>query len=311
MAQQTFGQLWQKLLLYAPGLPPALAQQFIKNSYNRIVNYHYWSELFTDWEKVLATEYSTGTVSVTNGNTAITGTSTVWTAAMTGRQIKFDDADGQPYYTFTRVTDTTGTLDRAYQGATDTSTTYSIGEYYVEFPSNLAVLDDIRDIDQNWRLRRQFHQPNYLDLIDAKRSNEGSPTLYVAAPPRIDGTGTTYPRYEFWPRPSGGTHLVARYIKTSELSANTDYPVAAVLPEAIIYGALVDLCIWPGSPERPNPYFNLDLHAKYVKMYDDAVRDSELGDLDISQRMITYPEQDGGYPADANFLQAHGLAPTN
>lgn len=310
MAQQTFAQLWQKLLLYAPGLPPALAQTFIRNSYNRIVAMHYWSELFEDWEKVIATEYSTGTVAVTNGSASITGSGTTWTSAMTGRQIIIDDAGGQPYYTFTYVGATSGTLDRAYEGATDSSSTYSIGEYYVEFPSDLAVLDDVRDIDNNWRLRRQFHQQNYLDLVDAKRENEGSPVLYVAAPPRVS-SGVSYPRYEFWPRIPAGTHIVARYVKTSELSSNSAYPITVLLPEAIIYGALVDLCLVPVLGDKPNPYFNLELHAKYVKMFDDAVHDSEMSDLDLAQRMITYDDGSSYPPADASFLQSHGLGPVS
>ena len=310
MAQETFGQLWQKLLLYAPGLPPFLAQQFIKNSYNRLIDMHYWSELFTDYEKVIADEYSTGTVAVTNGLNTVTGSGTTFTSAMTGRQIIIDDAGGQPYYTFTYVGATSGTLDRAYQGATDSSSTYSIGEYYVEFPADLVTLDDIRDLDNNWRLRRQYHQQNYLDLINADRSSTGNPTLYVAAPPRVS-SGVTYPRYEFYPRLSSGTHLVARYVKDSSLSANSDYPISMIKPEAIIYGALSDLCIWPGTPERQNLYFNLELHAKYVKLFEDAVHDSEMDDLDYSQRMITYAESDLGYPNDANFIQSHGLAPVD
>jgi hypothetical protein len=310
VAQDTFGQLWQKLLLYAPGLPPALAQTFIRNAYRRVLDTHYWSELYTDWEKVTPDVYSDGTIAVTNGNTTVTGTLTTFTSAMTGRQLIVDDGGGQPYYTITYVSATSLTLDRAYQGATDSSSTYSIAEYYVEFPANLAVLDDIRDLNQNWRLRRQFHQSNYLDMIDAERSNTGSPVLYVAAPPRV-ANGVTYPRYEFWPKIEAGTHLVGKYIKTSELTSNSSYPISIVKPEAILYGALADLCLWPVMADRPNPFHNLELHDKYVKMFEDAVHDSEMADLDISQRMITYPEQDGGYPADANFLQAHGLAPTN
>jgi hypothetical protein len=310
MAQETFGQIWNKVLLYAPGTPVALVQQFVRNAYNRVLGAHMWSELFQDGEKVIATEYSTGTVAVTNGSASITGSGTTWTSAMTGRQIKFDDADGQPYYTFTYVSATSGTLDRSYQGATDTSTTYSIGEYYVEFPSDLVALDDIRDIDANWRLRRQFHQQNYLDFVDPKRSNEGSPVLYVAAPPKVS-SGISTPRFEFWPRIPEGTHIVYRYVKDSTLSANTDYPLVTIRPEALIYGALADLCLWPGSKEDPNQYFNLELHKKYSDMADDAIHDSEMDDLERSQRMLTYDDNQVGYPSDASFIQAHGLAPTN
>jgi len=271
---------------------------------------HYWHELYQDWEKVTPSAYSTGTVAVTNGSTTVTGSGTTWTSAMTGRQIVIDDGGGQPYYTFTYVGATSGTLDRAYQGATDTSSTYTIAEYYVEMPADCTALDDIRDIAQNWRLRRQFHQQNYIDLIDAERSHTGNPVLYVAAPPRV-ASGVSYPRYEFWPKITPGTHLVGRYVKDSELTSNSSYPITMIKPEAIIYGALVDLCLLPSVAGQPNPYFNLELHSKYVKMFEDAVHDSEMADLDIAQNMIVYDDQDSYPPRDAAFIQAHALAKVN
>lgn len=307
MAQKTFSQLWQQFLLYAPGTPVPLAQQFIKNSYNRAINMHDWSELFKDGEKFIATEYSTGTIAVTNGSTTVTGSGTTWTSAMTGRQIVVLDNGRQPYYTFTYVSGTSGTLDRAYQGTTDASSTYTIGEYYVEFPTDLATLDAIRDLNNNWRLRRSENQQAYLDFIDAERSNTGSPYAYVAAPPRV-ASGVSYPRFEFFPRIAAGTHLVYRYTATSELSANADYAITMLLPEAIIYGALADLALWPGSPERPNPYFNADTHRQYTKMFEDAVHDSEMGDLERAQEMLYYPDGTG-FPWDASFMQAHGIVP--
>ena len=310
MAQDTFGQVWQRVLLYAPGTPVPLVQQAVKNAYNRALSMHSWSELLQDGEKVIATEYSTGTVAVTNGSTTVTGSGTTFTSAMTGRQIIFDDADGQPYYTVTYVSATSLTLDRAYGGADDSSTTYSIGEYYVEFPSDLSVLTNVRDLNNNWSITGQAHQQGYLDMVDAKRTSTGSPSIFVAAPPRVS-SGVAYPRYEFWPRISAGTHIAYQYLKDAALTSNSTYLIVMLPSEAIVYGALADLCLWPGTGERPNPYFNMDLHKKYSDLFEATVHDGEMADLERSQRMILYDDAGINLPGDANFAQSHGLAPVN
>jgi len=69
-------------------------------------------------------DYITGTVAVTKGSTAITGTSTVWTTSHSGSKIFIKG--GHEIYTFTRTAALTGTLDRAYVDTTDTDATYVI-----------------------------------------------------------------------------------------------------------------------------------------------------------------------------------------
>jgi fibronectin-binding autotransporter adhesin len=67
-------------------------------------------------------QYTTGTVSVTNGSKSVTGSGTTWTTAMAPA---FLWVNGYPYE-FTVATATTGTLAIAYQGTTNTSATYSL-----------------------------------------------------------------------------------------------------------------------------------------------------------------------------------------
>jgi hypothetical protein len=121
-------------------------------------------------------------------------------------------------------------------------------------------------------------------------------------------SGVSYPRYEFWPRLPSATKLVYRYIKKTPLSASTDYPLVALKSEVILWGALAELAVWPGLPERPNPFFSTDLHKTYVGLFEDGLNESILGDLNRAQQMITYSDDDRGYPVDANFIQEHGLA---
>lgn len=77
-------------------------------------------------------DYTTGTVTVTNGDATITGTNTVWTAAMVGRWFTVTDPTGigQGYWyriaSFTNATSME--LDRTYVSTTQSGLTYRIGE---------------------------------------------------------------------------------------------------------------------------------------------------------------------------------------
>lgn len=304
---ETFGQLWNRVLLYAPGTPVPLVQQFVKNAYQKALDMHYWSELVKEGQYRVKADYSTGTVALTNGVASATITGGAFTD-MTNRTIRFSDAP--EVYTITAVSggsDEVATLDRAYIGPTDAAATFEISDFYIEFPSDLATLDDIRDINQNWRLRRQFHQQNYLDIIDARRAQHGSPAMYVPAPPRVTSAGVSYPRYEFWPRPPEAQRLVYRYYSTPTLSANSDILISMLKGEAVIAGALAELSMWPGAAERPNPFFSHDTHKLYSDLFEKQVQFSVLGDLDRAQHMLVYDDVNTGVPLDANWLQSHGI----
>lgn len=306
MAQDTFGQIWNRVLLYAPGTPVPLVQQFVKNAYQRAIDMHYWSELVKESQYTVKDEYSTGTVALTQGSATATISGGAWTG-LENRTVRFNSIPDT--YTITAVSGTSdeiATLDRVYAGETDAAATFLVADFYIEFPEDLNTLDDIRDYDNNWRLRRQYHQQPYLDVVDAERSVTGSPTLYVAALPRITA-GVSYPRYEFWPRPAAGSQLVYRYYGNSDLAANTSRIITMLKPEAVVFGALSELALWPGSPEQPNPFFSIDIHKQYVKLFEDAVHDSEMADLDRAQRMLMHDENNFGVPLDANWLQSHGI----
>ncbi len=309
MAQETFAQIWNKVLLYAPGTPVPLAQQFVKNSYINARNAHDWNENFTEGEHTIAVEYGTGTATLTNGSSTVAVVGGTVTTDWINRQYSPGVNGYAPFYDISAVntTNNTFTISPNYAGASITNASVFVAEFWVDFPSDLHALDDIRDSTRNWRLRRQYHQLNYLDRIDAKRTYSGTPILYVAGPDRVSG-GVSIPRYEFWPRIPGGTKIVYRYVKKVPLVLGSDYPETELRAEVITWGALAELCLWPGTPDKPNPFFNIELHQNYKKLFDEGLQDSVMHDMDRAQRLITYAEDDRGYPADARFIQEHGLA---
>jgi len=74
-----------------------------------------------------AVDYTTGTIAVTQNDATITGTDTTFTSAMVGRWFKADD-DGDWYKLATFTSTTSMELESVFEGSTDTSSTYIIGE---------------------------------------------------------------------------------------------------------------------------------------------------------------------------------------
>lgn len=89
-------------------------------------------------------DYTTGTITATNGSTTIAGAGTTFTAAMVGRYIKVNE-DGY-WYKITAFTNaTTITIEQNYQGTTAAGAGYTIGamppipENYQEAPAYYAT----------------------------------------------------------------------------------------------------------------------------------------------------------------------------
>jgi hypothetical protein len=308
-----FGKIWNRVLLYCPDLPPPLAQEFVKITYHQVIGDHSWTDTRKDAEFLLPDAYTTGTITVTNGSPTVAGSGVDFIDATTfvGRQLCVGNI--APFYTITAVTDSGGgtydtlTLDRDYENSTEADVTYSIGQYYVEFPTDLYVLERIRDQANGWYLITQTYNQEYLDRVDVRRQSTGTPTLCVIAPYRVDNTtGIVYPRYELWPRVQAKRFYAYRYRTNPELANNSDRPISALSPEVLVFGALRQAAIWPGTKDKVNPYFSQELHATYTKMYDDALQNSIQQDMERNQEMVQIADDPRrSWPFDAKYIQSH------
>lgn len=85
-------------------------------------------------------EYTTGTVSLTNGSAALTGSGTAFTQAMVGRYFKVNDAtgDGMWYRITAYVSPTVLTLENFYDGETVSGKSYKIAEAFY-LPEDLQM----------------------------------------------------------------------------------------------------------------------------------------------------------------------------
>lgn len=121
----TYGSLRLQLKKLAPAIDQEIIDGWIQDRYTEILDRLPWKRLEAESTIAAPDSYTIGTLTATQGSTAITGLGTTWTAAMTGLMIRI--ANGQEYYQFTYVSATTGTLDRNYEGATGSITGEAIG----------------------------------------------------------------------------------------------------------------------------------------------------------------------------------------
>lgn len=304
-ADSTFEGLWKRLLVHAPNLPVPLAQEFVNTAYFRALGFSQWSQLRQNREFFYPDPYSTGTVSISQDSTIVTGAGTAFTAAMAGRQLI---VNGQaPFLDISSVDSATQlTLTRAWVDDSVAASTYSINTVYVPMPTDFLSLGIVRDLALNWKLRTNISQEQ-LDTWDSKRTTSGTGWVFASTPPLADGTV----RYELWPRPGASKVFAYTYNRRPALlSAAGDIPMYPVRGDAIREGALAELSLWPGpSKEDPNPYFDLNSHRIHEKRFWDRIFAIEREDQDIRQTNIQYSDFDTllWAPIDAAFAQNHDI----
>ena len=196
----SFSTLVGRVLLRCPMAGRFLAEDWVREAwYDICAPDHRWSWLYGFDQFLLPAEYETGTVVVTRNSTTVTGTSTVWTTEMVGRQFRIGTTS--VIYTISSVESGTSlTLDKVWGGATASAQTYEIYLAYVTVPADFQSFISVWDPNFNWQLALDFSQ-NVLNAADAQRSNSGNAYLLawrdystssigaVAQPVQVLGTG--------------------------------------------------------------------------------------------------------------------------
>jgi hypothetical protein len=105
-----------------------------------------------------ADDYTTGTITATNGSTAITGAGTTFTAAMVGRSIQLPDGLWYDIASFTSTTSIA--LTYAYQGTTTAGATYTIGQIpLIPHPHHDAIY--AYAVAEYYQKRRELNDAGY------------------------------------------------------------------------------------------------------------------------------------------------------
>jgi hypothetical protein len=302
----TFGEMYRALRLWVPDLPIFLAQQFIRDRYRNVATSRPWSALKSNGELMVEAAKTAGTVTAVHGSNAIQGVDTAWTLSDSGRQ--FMTGGKAPIYNITAVDDVSQvlTLDRVYASISATGLLYRVLDAYVTMPTDFARFEVVSDATNNWRIQHWLTLKD-LNRIDPARMTYGTPWGLFDRAFSPDGLS---PQYELWPYAhSARVYPYYFFRKPSDLVEDTDRPVGGIGGEMIVKGALMDVCRWPGTIDRPNPLFaqHRSLYPTFRAEYEDLMINAEKQDEETYITWLAQAEW-GNWPyapMDAAFLQRH------
>lgn len=185
----------------------------------------YGREVSTDL--FMVAPYTTGTVSITQADTALTGVGTTWTTAMTGRKIAVGGI-GQPWYRFTRTGNTTGTIPTGgYAEETASASTYAIFDDELDLPTTAETIRGV------W-LYSPLYDGQLFQMTQTAMDNHlvtaRNGTIYAWAPTLSTTAGTR--RIRVLPIPNAIGRVRVEYVSawtdvaadggTSQLGANRE-----------------------------------------------------------------------------------------
>ncbi len=327
----SYADLSHELSGHLPGLPPLLADQYVKRAYHRIQSARLWSFLLTDDTVVCPSVVTAGSVSITHDSNQLTANAAASAALLalptltvpaTLCQIRFPGlATTYQLYSIVALDSTTPTavvltLDRVVSEPTSTTATYQVYRAYVAIPVSTflrwnSVVDpqNARPLDVDWTSRD-------FDRIDPQRSTTGPATrlgYYKRSSDQI-------PLYELWPHPTGGQTLYVRYRSQAIDFVNPDDTQDPVIPDDLIIQCALSFYAYPFAAANPQLFPTrraqdwIGLIQGAVQMYQLMLQDAKRqDDNQMLQSVISrgrgrgrrWDRHDTGYPIDANFVQSH------
>jgi hypothetical protein len=196
-----------------------------------------WTRLDSEDTIQTVAAYTDGTVSIDAGGTAVTGVDTVFTAPMTGRRIRFEGTT--EYYTFTRLTATTGTIERALEQEDDLEDVgFTIWQAIYDLPDDLSEIFSLTCPALNQPIAQKSQA--WLDTYYASRIEYGHPRYFTPYADASDGTK----RVELYPGPDVDEGLPLEYKPLQPTYADAD--TAEIFPDwlhipCLFSGVLADL----------------------------------------------------------------------
>ncbi len=241
----TWGEIRAAVQREFPTLQFDALNDAISQAYDGILAARDWQGLKTTYTLQTIAAYRTGSVSVTNGSTAITGTSTAWTTGP-GLERREIQIGGRPEtYWFTYVSATSGLLDRPYEGPTQTGAAYQLIKREYELPGDVRV---VREAFNPAYSQDPMPQKSRSDLL-AYPITLGLPIFW--APGLDSGTDADYQRILLHFAPDAVYSILVDYTRvvTGFGGRNTDdRPLSFVIPWAIVDGAK-SILYPPGSAQ--------------------------------------------------------------
>jgi len=207
-------------------------QQAINDSLNEIYSYHNWHFLIDRYDIPTVGTYTTGTVNVTQGSTAVTGVGTTWSTAWFNRKI-FLSGDPAERLVAAFTSPTTLTLRYPYSSSLTTLTGLTYTIYEDEYPVPISPGRDIMIINPTLRLR--LVKPERYTAEDrttwTRFVGGPGPTMYTDAGTDAAAGSPTVGQilFKFFPTFNAIQTMILYFYKPfTPLSADTD---TTILPQ--------------------------------------------------------------------------------
>ncbi len=297
----TFNEIWRELTMYNPDIPPRLVQAWVLDGWKKTRDAKLWSWAVAESQFNTIASIATGTLTVTAGNATVTATTSPFTTATVGQQIKIDN---NVYTIDSRADANNVDLDRTWGGATG-STTGTVLTAYVSAPNDFYGFISVVDTSIPRRIWTQF-DPAQIDHADPRRTRGGNPQVLVARKWKTSpSSATTVPMYELWPHSTSLRDLRVLYWKVSANFSKTVNLPHTISDLMIKNYALSRMSKYKGTNANPNPMHSRTAGVDYLnEFYEDLqtsmINDDEIFDTDLwtNTPMVTLTDQ---------FLRNHSV----
>lgn len=300
MAAETFGSVWRRVALEAAAVDPLLCRQYVLDAYKRACTGRRWGFLRAETRLTTLASRSV-TVGVTNGSTAITSAA-AFLSTDDGRQFRV--GNGLPY-TLTFVSTSACTLDAAYTGTTAAAASGTILD---AFPLLPADFDSFRTLTNPTILRPMpwWITRDQLDYVDPNRLFSDA-TARLVASNNVNSSGRV--RYEWYPYPTSAAAYPCTYYRRPDTLTDDEELKGALATRGyvLVLGAQAQVARYPGTLERKNPAFNLQLARELAEDFERELQNLSVVDDDQflqSIETVDWRWVNQGIPYDGNLLRA-------
>ena len=204
-----------------------------------------------------------GTVAITNGATAVTGTSTAFAAGDKRSFIQFQGDTN--WYEITVVTSATAiTITPSFAGTTLTAGTYTLRKVYYNLPTDVGSIYDARQTNTPLKLTNLGVRT--LDTYQPDINTVSMPTAYYRFRLDLDIATTASKAIQvgFFPSPDDVYNIEFRYLLVqADLSADGDIPFLPVPYHTV----MIDGAEWLGAK-----FLKMDNEDTLKKAYEFAVQ---------------------------------------
>lgn len=262
----TWGQIRLLLQQSFPGASLDAIDEKINSRYTLILSMLEWKGLEKSGMIETATAISAGTITVTQGSTAVSGTDTGWSSAITGMQLLVDGSS--PLYTVTYVDATHLTLDRPFEGESAEASGYFLVQSIYSLPGDCRTLRVVQNPVDGKELT-EMTELEFAQLIGFAEIKGVAATRFIPKPDLVDpATGlVTAQQIMLYPLPTcaRGYPIVYEQKAAGFDGTNTsEGPLDFVSDAALLAGSKADLEL---EKETPNMARVTGFEAAFQKQF--------------------------------------------